>query len=109
MIQERYAVGSFTAAGSAQNIHLGFLPRFVQCFNVSDTKLPKITWFKGMAAAAGYKELIGTTYSAPSILSSLGITLYAGTDAAGDAAGFTYGADTDLNGSGDTVYYIAKR
>lgn len=109
MTQERFAVGSILGTGAAINVHLGFIPRFVQCWNVSDTKLPKLVWFKGMAAAAGYKEAIGTTYLAPSVLSSLGITAYAGTDAAGDSAGFTLGADTDINGSGDTIYYIAER
>jgi hypothetical protein len=109
MVQERTAVGSFLATGSAMNINLGFIPRFVQLYNVTDTKLPKFTWFKGMTAAYVYKEAIGSTYSAPSYATSAGITAYAGTDAAGDTAGFTLGADSDMNGAADVIYYIAIR
>lgn len=111
MTQERKAVGSIVGVtGTAINVHLGFVPRFVKCWNVSDGTLPQVVWFKGIAAASGYKEVItGGTYKVPSIMSSGGITAYAGTDATGDEAGFTFGTDSDLNGTGDTIYYVALR
>ena len=109
MIQERMAVGSFIATGSAMNIHLGFIPRYVKCFNITDGKLGKFEWWNGMAAGYALKTMIGTTYDAPTVAASNGITLYAGTDAQGDSAGFTFGADSDMNGSADVVYYIAIR
>ena len=109
--QDRKAVGSFTGITStAINVHLGFIPRHVLCYNVTDGTLPRVNWFKGMAAASGYKELItGGTYVVPSVMSSGGITAYAGTDAQGDEAGFTFGTDSDLNGTGDIIYYEAIR
>jgi hypothetical protein len=116
MIQEMKAEGSITGiTGTAITVHLGFVPRYVACYNVSDATLPRLFWFKGMAAASGYKEVItGGTYIVPSILSSGGITAYAGsapTDGVteSDTAGFIFGTDSDLNGTGDTIFYVAVR
>ena len=56
-----------------------------------------------MGDAYGIKLLA----SAFAYLSSLGISEYDGD--ASNQAGFTIGADTDLNASGETIFYLAFR
>ena len=61
-----------------------------------------------MAAASGLKTLGTPTYN---LITTLGISQYAGSDTPGSAAapGFTIGADTDVNVSAETIVYIAHR
>lgn len=66
----------------------------------------------GLVAAAGEVIYDGSLGIMPEesidVLSSLGISVYAGSSASA-ALGFTIGADTDVNVSGDTLLYIAMR
>jgi len=111
-------VGSVEGTGAAINVETGFKPRYVKVLNIDDAGSlnPTIEWFEGMTAAYGLKNLRqavdegGTaTYSVVNeIITSLGISQYAGA-AGSNSEGFTIGADTDLNVSGETIVYIALR
>jgi len=109
MTQERYAVGTILGTGAAINVKCGFIPRYVELLNASDSNMIKMEWFKGMAAGYAFKEKTGTAYIARTILTSAGISEYAGSDSQGGGQGFTLGTDSDMNGSGDTIYYLAVR
>lgn len=110
--------GTVEGTGSAINVELGFTPRYVKLINIDDAGGldPTLEWFTGMAAAAGLKGKSIADNGATSALSqeyvtSGGITAYAGSDTPGSEAspGFTIGADSDINASGETILWIAFR
>lgn len=89
--------GAFTGTGASLNIDkVGFRPKLVRIVNVASGGKVRIEWIRGMADAAGVKTAVDGTIS---VLTSLGITPRAN--------GFTFGADTDLNVSGELCYYEA--
>lgn len=91
------AVGSFYGASAAKNIDtVGFRPRLVRVVNVASGGLCRIEWFKDMADAAGVKTAIAGDIT---VLTTLGITPRPG--------GFVFGADTDLNVTGELCHYEA--
>lgn len=105
-------VGSVEGTGSAINVSVGFDPAYVKCFNYDDAGglAPTIEWWDAMTDGHGLKTLksidSGSTGNASSAkITSNGISAYAGSSAAG--AGFTIGADSDLNASDETICYIA--
>lgn len=105
--------GTVEGTGAAINVELGFTPIYVKCWNIDDAGSlgPSIEWVEGMGAASGLKTLSivdngTTTEKSSELLSSLGISAYAGVDRTA-AVGFTIGADTDVNASGETIAYIA--
>lgn len=111
---KEFATGNVEGTGAAINISLGFIPRYVKCFNYDDAGAlaPVMEWFEGMTAGHGLKSLSivdsGTTGLASSAkVTANGISEYAGSTTAG--AGFTIGADTDLNVSAETIHYVAFR
>lgn len=92
-------VGSFVGTGAALDITvLGFRPRKVKVWNVASGGLCTLEWNAAMPDASGFKSAPHDTAQF-SFLTSLGITPLAN--------GFTFGADTDLNVSGETCYYEA--
>lgn len=108
------AVGSVSATGAAINISLGWTPKYVIVSNPATTSPTKMEWWTGMAAASGLRSVASattaggaTTVPIVSRVTVSGISSYAGTTSA--AKGFTIGADTSLNISGDTLYYEAVR
>ena len=109
MVQERFAVGKILGTAAAINVKCGFVPRRVEIQNYTDTNFPKLTWYQGMAAASGWLEKTGTTYIARTLITVDGISAYAGSDADSEGQGFTLGADADMNGAADVIYYIAYR
>ena len=115
MTASNVIVGSVAGTGAALNVSLGFVPSYVKVFNPNDagSLFPSMEWFNGMATASGFKSLksvdSGATGNASSnYVTTNGITAYAGVSG-GAGAGFTIGADTDLNVSAETVFYIAIR
>ena len=103
MSKGHFATGQITGTGAALNVLLGFVPTYVKIINQTD--VGSLEWIGGMPAASGLK-----TTDAPSeaFITSDGISEYAGTIGA-DAAGFTLGADADINGSGDQLHFVAWR
>jgi hypothetical protein len=94
-----HATGSVTGTGSALNvIKLGFRPRMVKIFNAAAGGLCSLEWNDAMPEAGGFKSAphADTQFS---FLTTTGITPLAN--------GFTIGADTDLNVSGEVIYYEA--
>jgi len=90
------AVGSFTGTGAILNIRtIDFRPRRVVLTNVSADNA-KGEWLEGMAADSAIKTITDGTIS---IITSGGITILSN--------GFTLGADTDLNVSGELVRFVA--
>lgn len=114
---EQVVTGSIAGTGATINISLGFIPRYVKVFNYNDAGAlyPTVEWWEGMPAASGLKNKRqavnegGTaTYSVVNErITANGISEYAGS--ANASKGFTIGADTDINVSGETVYYLALR
>lgn len=105
--------GTVEGTGSAINVELGFTPIYVKCWNIDDagSLAPSIEWINGMGAAAGLKTLSiadngSTGNDSSELISSNGISEYAGVEAT-TGVGFTIGADSDLNASGETILYLA--
>lgn len=107
------ATGTATATGAAINVSLGWTPRDVVVTNVTGTNLVQVYWQTGMAAAsclktAGTTTTVGSNDAMVISLPTVScISTYAGSSTAGK--GFTIGADTDLNISGDTLRWRALR
>lgn len=97
--------GTVTGTGSAINVSLGFTPGYVKIWNETDSKKGSLEWTSTMAAASGWKTLNDAYVTR---ITSNGISSYAGTGISSPAsAGFTIGADSDLNGASDVIHYIA--
>jgi hypothetical protein len=96
--------GSVEGTGAAINVSLGFTPVYVKLINIDDAGglEPTFEWWSGMASANALKTLGTPTRN---LATSNGISTYAGSDTA--SKGFTIGADTDVNASGETILYIA--
>lgn len=113
MFKGHFTTGTVEGTGAAINVQLGFTPSKVVIYNIDDAGAlsPSLTWVSGMAAASGWKTLSiadngTTTKKSSEYITADGISAYAGT-AAGDSAGFTIGADADLNVSAETIVYEA--
>ena len=113
--QNEVAVGSVAGTGAAINISIGFKPRYVKVFNYNDAGAlyPTLEWWEGMPAASGLKTKSITDSGATGLksserITSLGISQYEGGGSVA-ADGFTVGADTDVNVSAETFYYMAVR
>ena len=113
MLGREFTTGSITGTGSTINVSLGFKPKYVKVFNTAKNVV--MEWIDGMGNGKGVKDQDqavnegGTnTYTVgPQAVTSNGISAYDGDTST--PAGFTIGADTDLNVNGDTLYYIAAR
>lgn len=97
----RMMTGSFTGTGSAINVKtVTFRPRKVEIFNVSGVCMA--IWTNTMADASAFKKVdSGAGATDISFITSNGITPLSN--------GFTLGADTDLNVSGETVHWVAHQ
>lgn len=102
---DEVATGTFTGTGAAINVQLGWVPTHVVVANPNDAGAlyPVLMWWKGMAAASALKIT-----TAVAKITTLGISEYAGTEGT-NKAGFTIGADADLNASGEVGYWTAYR
>lgn len=114
MSDKQFATGTVEGTGSAINVSVGFLPRYVKVFNIDDAGglAPTMEWFEGMTAAHGLKSLSivdngTTTAKSTEHVTSGGISQYTGATTA--SFGFTIGADTDINASAETIVYLAVR
>lgn len=96
------ATGTLEGTGAAIDIPLGFIPKTVRVINQDG--IASLEWSDTMPAASGYKDITAGTRT---FITLSGISAYAGT-AAGAGAGFTIGADTDINVSGETIHWIAE-
>lgn len=91
------ATGAFHGTGAVLNVDtVGFRPRLVRVVNEASGGKCRIEWFDGMADGTGVKTSVDGDIS---VLSTLGITPR--------ASGFVFGADTDLNASGELCQYEA--
>lgn len=91
----RVVTGSVTGTGSAINVDtVGFSPSYVKLLNVGG--LVKAEWTKEMADASALKQVTAGTIS---LITSNGVTPR--------SAGFTIGADADINASGELIRFVA--
>lgn len=104
MKQGQVRYGSTTGTGSAINISLGFVPAMVILVNETDPGFA--VWMASMADAEVLKLTNAPALTFPT---TNGISAYAGSSTPGSeaAAGFTIGADSDLNGASDVIHYFA--
>lgn len=101
MSKGHFATGTVEGTGSAINIATGFTPDWVMLLNIDGDA--RLDYTSDMPDGDGFKTVAaGTTAQ----ISTNGVTPYAGT-AAGDEAGFTIGADADVNASGETLVWVA--
>ena len=92
-----------TLTDTGQDIVTGFTPEYVKVINV--TSAFTFEWWAGMADAEAYKTTGSTGVDA--LITSLGITPYAGV-AGTTGAGFSIGADTDMmNATAEVLYWTA--
>ena len=87
--------GAVTGTGASLNVtSVGFRPRRVTLFNSGG--LATSEWTDSMADASALKRVTAGTLTFPL---TLGITPLAN--------GFTIGADTDINVSGELIHWVA--
>lgn len=98
--------GSFSCTGSDYNVSLGFQPRFVKVWNITNAthKGSALEWTSDMTADTAV--LVNGTATG-SLLATNGVSAYAGS--AGSAAvGFSVGdSNNHVNTAGDTCYWLA--
>ncbi len=74
----QYRTGSFTSAGTAVTLSLGFIPDHISVYNYSswgtNSKTLKAEWFKGMPAAYALLTTRGTTDLSSALQTSNGFT-----------------------------------
>jgi len=104
---DSFVAGQVEGTGSAIEIRLRFTPRRVVLLNVDGDV--RLEWDHTMADAGGFKTVMGTSYA---LITTGGVTPKELNDledySAGSAyRGFTIGADTDVNASGETIHYAA--
>jgi hypothetical protein len=100
---QNFATGTLDGTGAAINISIGWIPDLVVVQNWEATDFARLEWYTGMAAASAIK----TVTSTKTAITTLGISTYAGTTTA--KKGFTIGADTDVNVSGESITWCAWR
>lgn len=101
MMKGHFATGTVEGTGSAINIQCGFSPDYVRLINIDGDAT--LDWTSDMTDGEGYKFVAAGTNAQ---IATGGITPYAGT-VGGDNAGFTIGADADVNASAETIMWIA--
>lgn len=85
-----------TGTVAAFPVTLGFKPRVVRVYNLTDSTM--IEWFEGMADASAVKTLLNGTRA---LITSNGITMA--------ADGFVIGLDTDVNVTNKQLAWVAQR
>ncbi len=98
--QNRVASGSVAGTGAAINIVVGFIPTYVEVFNIASAS--KLVWMDGMPAAAGIKTVTAGTQT---YVTSAGISPYNSTVSGN---GFTIGALANVNVSTEVMYWRAN-
>jgi len=114
MIKTGYVVGT----GASIDITLGFIPNHVTLLNTEG--LARLDWTSDMPAAAGVKQITAgtmtyiTTLGISPLGSTSGLTVSAdntltdnNTITMTNPKGFRIGADTDMNVSGEDIYWVA--
>lgn len=92
--------GTVTGTGALLSVSCGFTPKRVEIINETDPGY--YVWTDTMADGEMQKTIgDGTTTFA----TTNGISVYAGTSSA--AAGFSIGADTDMNAESDVIHWTA--
>lgn len=101
----RFKTGIATGTGSAINVECGFVPKMVWLFNETDVSW--VVWTDTMTDAD--MGLLDAASPALTYETSNGISAYSGTDTAGseEGAGFTIGANSNVNGASDVIHYVA--
>lgn len=93
----RIATGTYLDTGTVAAYtfaDLGFKPRYIRVIN--KTSGDEECWIEGMTAAHAVKRVAAGTSAG---ITSLGLTV--------SDRGFTFGLDTDMNVSGEQVYWVA--
>jgi len=93
----RVAVKGFYGASADLNVDtVGFKPKLVRIVNVASGGKCRFEWFRGMADDSAIKTVTNGTIS---VVTSNGITPRTN--------GFAFGADSDMNVTGELCYYEA--
>lgn len=92
--------GTVEGTTAAIEVACGFIPKYVKVINIDGDAT--IEWTDAMTDGEGFKDL--PTGVMAQMAASTGITP---TDPDDAFLGFTIGTDSDVNGSGETLMYIA--
>lgn len=93
----RQVFGTSVGTGADMNIRTaGFRPQMVEVYNVASGGLCHAKWTKTMADDSAFKTITAGTIT---FITTNGITPLSN--------GFSLGADTDLNVSGETFHWVA--
>lgn len=103
-MQPQFDSGTVEGTGSAINVSLGWKPDYVKVFNQDNTNVATLEYSSTMPDAAGFKYVNAGDMT---LITSDGISPYDGDDTT--PAGFTIGADTDVNVSSETLHWVAMR
>lgn len=94
--------GTVTGTAAALNVECGFTPKAVFIYNETDPGV--FLWLDTMADEEMVKLVDSTV--ALTFPTSDGVSAYAGSIASA-SAGFTIGADSDMNAEDDVIHYLA--
>lgn len=111
---EHSACGYVIGTGAAIRIIMGWCPRKVELYNTEGNCFG--VWVKNMDAGSIFKTVdSGSGTTDISLVTSGGITIigadeYSSTDkVSGDGMGFIIGTDSDINVSGEDIYFFASK
>lgn len=93
--------GTVEGTAAAINVQLGFTPQAVQVINIDGDAM--MWWTDDMTDGEAYKIVAAGTNAQ---IATGGVTPYAGT-VGGNGAGFTIGADADVNATDETIIWMA--
>ncbi len=105
-MQPNIVTGTQDGTGASIDIELGFIPDWVMVINTESATMEELQWYRGMADASAVKTVTGTV--ARTKITTLGITPL-GDGASDTIRGFRIGADTDVNVSGEALFWMAGR
>ena len=101
------AIGKWTGNGSAKNVSIGFVPDYVRVINATDGDIA-YEWFRGMGADDAFQ---GTNHADTqfSIITSNGISTYAGSDTVGSEASPGFAVGATFNEADKVFRFVAMR
>lgn len=112
---DTFRSGAVEGTGAAINIELGWVPDYVEVMNIDDAGnlFAILKWTSDMPDGHAMKFLSiadngSTGRDSHDKITTNGISAYAGTEG-GNRAGFTIGADTDVNVAAETIVWTASR
>lgn len=94
-----FNTGTVEGTGAAISVNVGFVPRYVKLINVDGDAT--MEWNESLADGEGFKDL---PTGVMALMASGGVTPG---DTDDTSLGFVIGTDSDVNGSAETIIWMA--